>query len=194
MDNDKQIYGTICKDYIITILSNITNWPLFLYYIFLFHWPPQLWSSPAAGVALLSSAGERSLSEQSAAALPHFWPPERLEGWKNWRNGGEWRDLRVMVAHRQPYLLEVPHHLRSYPCFPAGVEWGVRLGCLQSCLSLHQPATLNLQELLGPLYGHAMWGDVPPIAEHTGANSNRLAVTFSVHKDQIAQFMYLEIP
>ncbi len=39
--------------------------------------PLQLWSSPAAGVAPPSSAGECFLSEPSAAAPPHFWPPDR---------------------------------------------------------------------------------------------------------------------
>lgn len=55
-----------------------------------------------------------------------------------------------------PYLLEVSHRLYSHPVVLVGVLGGAGLSCPQSCLSLHQPVALPLQEEFGLLDGRSM--------------------------------------
>lgn len=71
------------------------------------------------------------------------------------------------VGRTYPYLLQVSYHLLSHPSILVGVLGGAGLSRPQSCLSLHQPAALPLQEDFGFLDGCAMWGDVASEPAHT---------------------------
>lgn len=59
-----------------------------------------------------------------------------------------------------PHLLQVSDDILSQSSFLVGDLGGAGLRLLRSCLSLHQPVALPLQEEFGFLDGCAVGGDV----------------------------------